>query len=32
MCLAIGIDVHSKKLTSFAVPQNDEDIEETEFG
>lgn len=31
MCLAIGMDVHSKKLTSFAVPQNDEDIEETEF-
>ena len=31
MCLAIGIDVHSKKLTSFAVPQNEEDMEETEF-
>ncbi len=31
MCLAIGIDVHSKKLTSFAVPQDEENIEESEF-
>lgn len=31
MCLAIGIDVHSKKLTSFAVPQDEENIDESEF-
>lgn len=31
MCLAIGIDVHAKKLTSFAVPQDEENLEELEF-
>lgn len=31
MCLAIGIDVHAKKLTSFALPQDEENIEELEF-